>query len=368
MVVKERNLYTLEGKLLSPLLLVKPFYKKKGCWIKIVGEKGTNKKPRRSFVGKLVKGERKAPTILNAYRGFVQVSCVSTSEAQARKRINYFLSLDNLGSNANDGFGKVGWATYQVEPYQKQQAPQKWKKLRIRKGLGPTYPEELKKLLLALMLHDFVQTERHPSKIYQEINIENEEIREACKNHHNGEENENWLHPLVKYYDQLASRLSRKKPFKTQARYDYNNGTINFEKLTREIEEIQHSPYKLYNYIYHSKELKRIVESMEYGRKSLRNHLLLMVNLAINSYYNKWMIKEKGKLRMIRENSASVKESGEHRNTKDAEKHHSLIMNKKSYSGKHIQLDERKSVIKKEKSLKKTIECSLQSSSSPAKR
>ena len=368
MVAQQRNLYTLEGKLLSPLLLVNPFYKKKGCWIKIVGEKGTNKRPRRSFVGKLMKGERKAPTILNAYRGFVQVSYVSTSEAQARKRINYFLSLNNLGSNANNGFGKVEWTNYQVEPYQKQPATRKWKKLRIRKGLGPTYPEELKKLLLALMLHDFVQTERHPSKIYQEITIENEEIREACQNHHNGEEKENWLLPLVKYYDQLASRLSRKKPYKTNYRYDYKNGAIDFEKLTREIEERQNSPYKLYNYIYHSKELKRVVESMEYGKKSLRNHLLLMVNLAINSYYNKWLVVEKGRLKIVREISASVKESGEHRNTKDAEKHHSLQMNKKNYSGKLIQLDERKSVIKKEKSLKKTMGCIRQSSSSPAKR
>jgi len=368
MVAQQKNLYTLEGKLLSPLLLANPFYKKKGCWIKIVGEKGTNKRPRRSFVGKLVKGERKAPTILNAYRGFVKVSYVSTSEAQARKRINYFLSLDNLGSNANDGFGKVEWKNYQEESYKKQPAPRKWKKLLIRKGLGPTYPEELKKLLLALMLHDFVHTERHPSKIYQEINIENEKIREACRNHHNGEEKENWLHPLVKYYDQLASRLSRKKPFKTNYRYDFKNGTIDFEKLTQEIEERQNSPYKLYNYIYHSKELKRVVESMEYGKKSLRNHLLLMVNLAINSYYNKWMVKEKGKIRMKREISASVKESEEHRNTKDAEKHHSLIMNKNNYSGKLVQLDERKSVIKKEKLSKKAMGCTYQSSSSPANR
>lgn len=260
------------------------------------------------------------------------------------------------------------WINYQVKPYRKQPAPRKWKKLRIRKGLGPKYPEELKKLLLALMLHDFVHTERHPSKIYQEITIENEEIREACRNHHNGEEKENWLHPLVKYYDQLASRLSRKKPFKTEYRYDYKNGAIDFEKLTQEIEERQQSPYKLYNYIYHSKELKRIVESMEYGKKSLRNHLLLMVNLAINSYYNKWMVKEKGKLRMKREISASVKESEEHRNTKDAEKHHSLIMNKKNYSGKLVQLDERNSVIKKEKLSKKAMGCTHQSSSSPAKR
>ncbi len=205
----------------------------------MVGELATNKKLKRSFVGKLVKGERKAPTILYAYRGFVRVSYVTSSETQAQKRINYLLALDNLGNNTNDGFGKIKWLNYRVDPFRKQPAPRKWKKLQIRKGLGPNYPEELKKLLIALMLHDFVHTEKHLSKIYQEITIEKEEIREACKNHHNGEDNENWLLPLVKYYDQLASRISRKKPFKTQSRYDYNNGTIDFEKIKREIEEIQ---------------------------------------------------------------------------------------------------------------------------------
>jgi hypothetical protein len=41
------------------------------------------------------------------------------------------------------------------------------------------------------------------------------------------------------------------------------------------------------------------------------------------------MVKEKGKLKMEKEISASVKKSEEHQNTKDAEKHHSLTMNKK---------------------------------------
>jgi hypothetical protein len=368
MVNKERNLYTLWGKLLSPILLVNPFYKKKGCWIKIVGEQGTNQKPKRSFVGKLMTGERKAPTILFAYRGFVQVSCVTTSAAQAEKRINHFLAMDNLGSKANEGFGKVEWITYRVESYRKETAPRKWKKQRIRKGLGPTYPEELQKLLKAIMLHDFVHTERHPSKIYQEVTIENEEIREACRNHHNGEENENWLLPLVKYYDQLASRISRKKPYKTNYRYDHQNGVIDFEKITREIEERQQSAYKLYNYIYQSKELKRIVESMEYGKKSLRNHLLLMVNLAINSYYNKWLVVENEKIYMVRENSASVKESEEHQNTKDAEKHQSLTMSVKSSARKSIQINESRNTINKEKSSKKTMGYYTYSSSSPLNR
>lgn len=59
---------------------------------------------------------------------------------------------------------------------------------KIRKGLGINYPEELQRLLIALMLHDFVHTEKHPSKIFQQIIIEDEVVRDACLNHHNGVE------------------------------------------------------------------------------------------------------------------------------------------------------------------------------------
>ena len=51
----------------------------------------------------------------------------------------------------------------------------------------------------------------------------------------------------------------------------------------------------------------------------------------MDNYY-KWMVKEKGKIRMKREISASVKESGEHKNTKDAEKHQSLSFTKEETS------------------------------------
>ena len=93
-----------------------------------------------------------------------------------------------------------------------------------------------------------------------------------------------------------------------------------------------------------------------------------MVNLSINSYYNKKLIIKKGKLKLKRKISSSAKESEEHSNAKDAEKHHSLSMNKKNYSGKRIQLDERNRVIKKEKSLKKTMGYTYVSSSSPETR
>ncbi len=95
------------------------------------------------------------------------------------------------------------------------------------------------------MLRDFVHTEKHPSEIFKEIIIKDAEIRNACLNHHNGTTTENKLLPLIRYYDGLASYITRKKPFKTLTRYDYQNGKIAFKQLAEEIEKRQDSAYKL---------------------------------------------------------------------------------------------------------------------------
>lgn len=83
---------------------------------------------------------------------------------------------------------------------------------------------------------------------------------------------------------------------------------------------MQDSAYKLYNYIYQSKELTRIVESTDYGFTNLRNHLLLMVNLAINDSYNERLNIINGTI------SLSVSNRDELVTTKDAEMHSSLTM------------------------------------------
>lgn len=328
-----KKLYTLEGELLSPIITNSPLIKKGKIWIRIVRELETIRKPLKSYVGKLVKGERRAPDQQQAYRGFVRITIVDNNEVRAKKNIEQYLRRDCLGSRINEGFGKVRWLNYREEEYHKIQAKPEKKKFKIRKGLGPNYPKELQKLLIALMLHDFVKTEKHSSKIFAEINIEDEEIKEACKNHHNGAESKNKLLPIVKYYDQLAAYLSRKNVYKINGRYDHENGTIDFGKLAREIEERQHSVFRLYHYIYHSKELNRIVESMTYGKKSLRNHLLLMVNLAINSHYNGWLEVKKGKIILNKEISTSVDEKENLDTTRDAEMHPTYNMsNAKSES------------------------------------
>ncbi len=88
------------------------------------------------------------------------------------------------------------------------------KKLTIRKGLGH-HPKPLKTAIKTLLLHDLVHTEKHDSKIYHEVEIRNKFIWEACKKHHeNGKKRQNnWLIPIIKKYDGLASYLLRRIPF-----------------------------------------------------------------------------------------------------------------------------------------------------------
>lgn len=259
--------------------------------------------------------------------GFVKVSYVSDSIIQLKEKIIPFLYKRFLGSKSFEGFGRVVWIDCSIENYQSQEHKQ-FKKLKIRKGLGTTYPKELQRLLISLMLHDFVHTTNHKSKIYQQIIIEVDEIREACLNHHNSINSSNPYHSIIQYYDGLASYISRRKPFKTTYRYDIGNGKIDFEQLAKELKKRQESAFKLYDFILKSQELNRLIESMNYGNNCLRNHLLLMVNLAINDRYDNKLIfilydNDNTNVRI----SISTTGNGRvHSSAKDAEMHHPLTM------------------------------------------
>ncbi len=336
--LKQKKIITLVGRIINPVIVSQSTYWKYGCLVKVVGDPKKENKPLFTTVGKLVYGKNQYPTVLRGFRGFVKISCVGFSEEQLKRKIEPFLQKSFLGSKTAEGHGRVIWESCEIKHFTKtfptvtvplsEKCPQcknttviydkvsklkrctackqtwPYKKLKIRAGIRADYPEELQQLLIALMLHDFVHTEKHQSKIYQRIDIEDEEIKEACKNHHNGEESTNPFLPILKHYDKLASSITRKKPSMTSYRYDKQNGSINFQKLKKELEESQDNHLKLYTHIYHSKELNRIVESMRYGKNSLRNHLLIMVNLAINDYYDGRLIMENGNISL----SASKRE------------------------------------------------------------
>jgi len=281
---------------------------------------------------------------------FAELIC--HNEESGKEKIKRLLVIDNLGSKRNQGYGRIQWLTCKTEVFERKPDLPK-KKFRIRKGLGTNYPKILQKLLIALMLHDFVHTEKHPSKIYQQITIDDSEIREACLNHHKKKSN-NELQPIIKYYDNYAALIRRKIPMQTISRYDHENGTIDFEKLVREIVERHHSAYKLYNYIFQSKELERIVESMGYAKNSLRQHLLLMVNLAINGVYMGTLKIVNGKIILTeRKDSASVTKKEALLGTKDAEMHPSLTMNNANSESATSSMIEKARNIGEEKTIKK---------------
>ncbi|MGC9780502.1 MAG: hypothetical protein HZR80_14745 [Candidatus Heimdallarchaeota archaeon] len=292
----------LIGRMITPMIVKKPLFYIKGCKVTITkypkeNEKGYLPYPRKKQYGKLIKGERRAPTIRNCFQGFIVVDFPGENN-QAKKRLQWFFQQEALGAQQKEGMGKIKWLEKkEIIPSKKQ--PQE-RKLKIRKGLG-YYPKPMLTAIKALLLHDFIHTPRHESKIYQEVNIHNKFIREACKkHHHNGNEEENWLVKIIKKYDrQAALRMRRIPTTATINRYDYQNGEINCQELAEEITEKQESIHALYNFIYYSKTIARFYESMIYVNNKLRNHLLLAVNLLINDFKKGKITLENNKLKIV---------------------------------------------------------------------
>ena len=59
---------------------------------------------------------------------------------------------------------------------------------------------------------------------------------------------------------------------------------IDFRRLIQEIKNIEKNICKLYEYIYESKELGSLTESLNHGHSSLQYHLLLITNLIVQDH------------------------------------------------------------------------------------
>jgi hypothetical protein len=288
----------LIGKTISPIIVKQRIFFIKGCKVTITRktnftEQGYPPYPKKITYGKLVKGERKAPTVKNGYMGYVIVD-LPGKDTSAKRKLTWFFKQEALGAHQNEGLGKIQWLK---------------KKLTIRKGLGH-YPKPMRTAIKALLLHDFVHTSRHESKIYQEVNIHNSFIREACKNHHeNGEiEQNNWLIPIIKKYDGIAAGIARRIPRREEQRYDYQNGEIDCKAVAEEITEKQQNIYSLYNYIYYNKTIARFYETITFVNNKLKDHLLLAVNLLINDFKKGKLIVQNNKVMIV---SSSTRDKGE---------------------------------------------------------
>lgn len=224
--------------------------------------------------GKLTKGERRPPKTYRAWHGDIEFII-------PEHRLDDALGIDCLGNFTNEGMGQIQWKEAKKLNKKPLYIPRKTK---IRKML-PKLSETQEKLLIGFLLHDFVHTEKHNSKIYTEVNILNEYIYQLAKNHHNYEIEDRQipLLPILQYYDRLSSSISRKFRWTATSRYRVSEiEKIDFDTLTKELEPRQYSLYALYSFINKSQDLQKINEALSYGFSSLKNHLLLMVNLYIN--------------------------------------------------------------------------------------
>ncbi len=156
----------LVGKIITPIVINKPFFHMKGCRISITkhpeeNDRGYFPYPRRTHFGKLIKGDRRAPTVRKCFKGYVVVDLrfrPLREGGQTEMKLKWFLNLDGLGSHQNEGMGKIQWLE-RKESLTKKKLPRK-RKFRYLKGLG-NYPEPMLKAIKALLLHDFVKTEKH---------------------------------------------------------------------------------------------------------------------------------------------------------------------------------------------------------------
>lgn len=225
--------------------------------------------------GKLTKGERRAPMTFRAWYGNIEIIA-------PEYKLDEALALDSIGRYTHEGMGQIQWQEMKKLQKKPLYSP---KKIKIRKMLPTNFSDVMQKLMIAMLLHDFVNTERHPSKIYTEVKISDDYICQLVKNHHNYEIDDREL-PLLstlQYYDRFSSSISRKFRFSAPSRYRVTETTkIHFDTLKKEIETRQYSLYALYSYIYKSQTLNQINEALKFGFSSLKNHLLLMVNLYID--------------------------------------------------------------------------------------
>jgi hypothetical protein len=225
--------------------------------------------------GKLTKGERRPPKTYRAWYGDIELIVLE-------HRLDDALGIECLGSFTNEGMGQIQWKEAKKLHKKPRYTP---RKIKFRKMLPTNLSEVQHTLLIAMLLHDFVHTEKHNSKIYAEVTISDDSVYQLARNHHNFhiDDRQRPLLPTLQYYDQLASSISRTFRWTATSRYRVSElDKIDFDALAKELETRQDSLYALYSYVYNSDTLNKINEALSYGFSSLKNHLLLMVNLYLD--------------------------------------------------------------------------------------
>ena len=139
----------------------------------------------------------------------------------------------------------------------------------------------------------FVHNNLHQSKIYIEPEITDQKYLELLKDHHENKLKDSIVQEF-QHYDRLAASIARKVRSPRQDRYNWKaTKIIDFQQLANHISEVSDNVWKLYHFIYQSKNLSILNESLTFGHTSLRRHLLIIANLIVQNYLSKTKMKGK---------------------------------------------------------------------------
>ena len=224
------------------------------------------------------------------YLGKIELRYSCSNVTKAKQKLHELLNIKSIGRFSSEGLGLIQWLGGKVDlsisKLMQNEKQNYHRKLKIRKGLPHNIPIQFQKLIQYALLHDFHHASRHKSKIYIEPQIEDSNLVQLLKKHH-----EKTNDPMImkfQKYDHIAASMTRKYRSPRTNRYNwYSRENINFNKLAKEIKEVYNNIWRLYNYIYNSKELGKLNESLEHGHTSLKKHLLILANLIVQEFQRK---------------------------------------------------------------------------------
>jgi len=164
------------------------------------------RKPRRRWYGKITTAKPMFPYALICYLGFIELRYSCENRQQAKQKLQRLLSIGQIGRYQSEGLGKIQWLQGRIVNTS-ETISKKSRRIRIRKGLPQDLPYYVRELVRYALLHDFVHTDKHSSKIYQEIPLDDQGYLDWLRQHH-AETADPFLRTF-QYYDRRAAIITR---------------------------------------------------------------------------------------------------------------------------------------------------------------
>lgn len=281
---KSQKWYLLEAKTLTEVIKNKPRFH-------INGHLAMFQKGMRRLSVTKVNRARSFPRNYRSYSGIIEVYISYQTDEELDQIVQKLFVTRQIGLLKSEGYGQLRWLGGQQS---KTGPPKRWFKpiYRIRKDLTWQLPPHVRELIRYGFLHDMVHTNMHRSKIYVEVDV-SEAYKSYLRDHHQNIR-QSALISTFQYYDRKAAGATRRHKSPRPDRYNwkwfnttpkFKQKNIDFKQLATELRQVAMDTKQLYAYVYKSKSLGLLVESMDFGHSALREHLLLIANMIMTDYF-----------------------------------------------------------------------------------